>query len=198
MRAVAFENEESIAAQNAIALSPDGSLLATLIETVKGSRKGIETTGQVVLWDVTTGRKTQTLRITSSPVQFGTSGKLSSVAFSGDGAWLAVRDEESMKIWDAATGRELKSFVSPKIFRDSADPSFSMFASKFLFSPDRRLVSLVNEGSKINLLDSSSNTRLYTLAGHNGAIVGVSFSSDGAGSFTARSSGKWRLAPEAR
>ena len=84
-----------------------------------------------------------------------------------------------MKIWDVATGLELKSYASPKIFRNSADPSFIMFASKFLFSPDRRLVSFVSEGSKINLVDSSSTTTLHALAGHNGVIVGVSFSTDG-------------------
>jgi WD40 repeat protein len=174
-----FDKEERLAAHDAIALSPNGSLLAALTETVTHSRKAFETTVQVILWDVARGRKTQTLLISSSPAQFGSSEQLASIAFSSDGEWLAVRNEDSIKIWDVATGRQLKSFASAKILRNSADPSLIMFASKFLFSPDRRLLSVVSESNKINLLDCSSTTTLHTFAGHKGAIVAVSFSTDG-------------------
>ncbi|MEK6320271.1 MAG: caspase family protein [Acidobacteriota bacterium] len=180
LQAVTLEKEDSLAGENAIALSPNGSLLAVLSETVKVSRKGAaDTTLQIALWETASGRKAQTLKVSSRPTQFGVgAGASPSLAFSSDGAWLAIRDEASMKIWDVAAGRELKSFAAPKMLANQSDSSMIMFAGKFLFSPDRRLLSVVSESNKINLLDASSGTTLHTLAGHNGAIISVSFSAD--------------------
>ncbi|HSF25135.1 MAG TPA: caspase family protein [Blastocatellia bacterium] len=118
------------------------------------------------------------MKISSAPTQFGVSpGASAKLTFSGDGSWLAMRGEASMKIWDVATGREVKSFASPRMLANQ-DPSLFMFAGKFLFSPDRRLISLVTESRKINLLDASSTATLQTLAGHDGMVISVSFSSD--------------------
>ncbi len=180
LQAVAFEKDDHIASQNAIALSPNGSLLAVLTDTVKVSRKGAaETTLQVTVFEVASGRKSQTLKISSGPTQFGVAADASaSVAFSGDGAWLAMRDDSSMKIWDVATGREMKSFAPPRMLANQSDSSMLMFAGKFLFSPDRRLLSVVSETNKITLIDASSTTTLRTLAGHDGAIISLSFSAD--------------------
>jgi WD40 repeat protein/uncharacterized caspase-like protein len=181
LRPVSFDKEEHLVANDAIALSPDGKSLAVFTDTVKVSRKGsAETTLQVTLWEVASGRKAQTLKVSTGPTQFGVSrGEATSVSFSHDGMWVAMRDEASMKIWDVATGRELKSFASPRIINGNpSDPAFVMFASKFLFSPDKRLISVVSDGRKINLVDAASATTLQTLAGHDGAVLGVIFSAD--------------------
>src|SRR6185295_7757480 len=105
-------------------------------------------------------------------------GASGTIAFSDDGAWIAVRDSCSIKIWDLATSRELKSFAAPGMSSNRADPSVDMFAARFRFSPDRRLISIASD-NKINLVDTSSAATLQTLAGHTGAIIGVSFSADG-------------------
>ncbi len=181
LRAITFEKEERPVANDAIALSPDGKWLAVFTDTVKVSRKGsAETTLQITLWDVASGRKAQSLKVSTAPTQFGVAGGgMASLAFSRDGAWVAMRNESTMKLWDVATGRELKSFPSPRIMSGNpSDPAFVMFASKFLFSPDRRLISVVSDGRKINLVDADSGTTLQTLAGHNGAVLGVSFRAD--------------------
>jgi WD40 repeat protein len=180
LQALTFEKEDHLYGQDSMALSPTGSLVATLTETMKVSRKGAaETTVQVKLWDVNGGRKTETLKFLSGPTQFGVPGTQASLAFSGDGAWLAARNETLMKIWEVATGRELKSFASPRLANGNpSDSSFAMFAGKFIFSPDRRLLSIVSDGRKIDLVDSSSATIVQTLAGHDGAIIGTSFSAD--------------------
>jgi WD40 repeat protein len=179
LQAITFEDDESIANQGAIALSPNGALLAALTQSVKASRKGAETTRQIVVWEVASGRKARTLKVASGATQFGVApGPPASLAFSGDGIWLAMRDEASMKIWEVTSGREIKNFASPKMTGSRPDPSLTMFANKFLFSPDRRMLSLVSE-SKVFLLDASSTTTLQTLAGHNGAIIDLTFSADG-------------------
>ncbi|HSO73981.1 MAG TPA: caspase family protein [Blastocatellia bacterium] len=179
LQAITLGDDNRVAEQDDIALSPNGSLVAALTETVKASRKGVEATRQVVLWDVASGRKAQVFKVSSAPIQYGIASAASTcLVFSGDGAWLAMRDEASMKIWEVATGREVKSFASPRIAGDQADPSFVMFAGKFLFSPDRRMISVVTENKKIALLDASTNAAVQTFAGHNGTIIGVSFSAD--------------------
>ncbi len=179
LQAITLGDDNRVAEQDDIALSPNGSLVAALTETVKASRKGVETTRQVALWDVASGRKAHVLKVSSAPIQYGIASAASTcLVFSSDGAWLAMRDEGSMKIWEVATGREVKSFASPRIAGDQADPSFVMFAGKFLFSPDRRLISVVTENRKIALLDASTNATLQTFAGHSGTIIGVSFSAD--------------------
>ncbi len=180
LQPVTFEKESRGASQNAIALSPNGSRLAVLTETVNASRKrAADTTLEITLWDVASGRKAQTLQVSSAPIRFGVApGASGTIAFSDDGAWIAVRDSGSIKIWDLATSRELKSFAAPGVSGNQADPSVDMFAARFRFSPDRRLLSIVSE-NKINLVDTSSAATLQTLAGHTGAIIGVSFSADG-------------------
>jgi WD40 repeat protein len=178
LRSVVFEKEENIAAQDAIALSPDGSHLAALTETVKGSRKGIETKHEIILWETATGRKSQTLKVPSpAPLGLGEL-RTASLAFSGDGMWLALRNTESMRIWETATGRELSNSAPAKISK-SSDPTFILIESRFAFSPDKRLVSIISENGKIKLLDSASAAAGPTLAGHKGNVVGVSFSHDG-------------------
>lgn len=180
LKAVAFEKGENVTSQGAFALNPNGSLLAVLTDTAKVSRKGAaDTTLQVTLFDVASGRKSQTFKISSGAIQFGVAPNASAtLAFSGDGAWLATREDASMKIWDVATGREIKSFAAPRMLANQYDSSMIMFAGKFLFSPDRRLLSVVTETNRINLVDVNSTTTLRTLAGHDGAVISLSFSAD--------------------
>jgi WD40 repeat protein len=179
LRSIAFEEDENIAAQGAIAISPDGKLVAALTETNKASRKGVEIETQMTVWDVANGRRAQTFKLPGRTSQFGTSSQqLASLAFSPDGGLLAVRDQSLMKIWDVATGRELKSFASPKIVTSNSDP-FVTFASKFFFSPDGRFLSIVKEGSKIDIVDASSGATLRTLVDSDAKVVGVSITTNG-------------------
>jgi WD40 repeat protein len=176
--AIKFADQEDIAADAPLALSPDGKLLAAFTETVKGSGKGLETRSQVTLWEVAGGRKTQTLKLPSRVTQFGVRGnQTASLAFSPDGQWLALRDESMIKVWDAASGRELKSFATSVVSADTTDV-FLMFASRFQFSADHRLLSFVSDGNKINILDTASAATLQTLSGRAGNIVGLTFSAD--------------------
>jgi len=186
LRAVGFDEGEQLGAQNAIALSPDGKLLAAMTERVKGSMSGIETKRQVTIFEVATGRKTQTLNLKSTTTQFANisqpgAHKTISLAFAGSASdlWLGVRDNESMKVFDVASGRELKTIPSQS--SKQPDPTIEMFASQFLFSRNRQMLSLVTDRSRIKLIDVASGNTLHTLAVHanSQAIVGVSFSDDG-------------------
>jgi WD40 repeat protein len=179
LRTFAFQKDENLNTQDAVALSADGKFLASLTDTVKGSMKGLETKVEISLWEVSSGRKIQTLKVKTSSSGFGANATPSaSLAFTPDGAWIAVRDDSSLKIWDVASGRELKTLATPVVSTAANDP-FVWFASKFRFSNDHRLLSLINEGSKINLVDSTSGATLRTLSDGDATILGTSFSTEG-------------------
>jgi len=179
-RPITFDREDRPAGNDTIALTSDGRLLAVFTETSKASRKGLEMSFEVNLWEVQSGRKTQTLKVSSGPVRFGASNRdFATLAFSRDGTWIALRDDSLMKIWDVSSGRELKSFSSPMLNATSApEPNLIMFAGKFLFSPDRRLIAAVSEERKISLLDSAAATQIQTLVGHTSNVLGIAFSED--------------------
>jgi WD40 repeat protein/uncharacterized caspase-like protein len=183
LRSLTFDENENLAEDAPLALSPDGKLLAVFTVTTKmpgkNFSKGLEKEPRVTLWDVVTGHTVQTMKLPTRTVPFGGgTNEIASLAFTPDGQWLALRDEAAMKIWEVASGREVKTFATPRVDNNPSD-GMQMFASRFLFSSDHRLVSVVNEGNKINILDGSSGSMLQALAGHQGKVVGLSFSADG-------------------
>ena len=174
-----LQDDEALTGQDAVALSSDGRLLALLIRTTKASRKGLEIKEEAAIWDLANGKKTKTIKLVSrtsataqvSPVD-------GSLSFTPDGTGLAIRDENSIRLYDLSAGSEVKAFAAPKLYSMRTD-GLGLFAARFLFSPDRRVLSVLGEGNNVVLLDTSSGAKLHTLPGHEGGVVSISFSSDG-------------------
>jgi WD40 repeat protein len=172
------ENEQFADQQNSIALSPDGKLLAALTETTKGSTKGVETRLQAMIWDVTTGRTTKTLKLETRIVGFGVSPQTEgSVLFTPDGASIAIRNEDSIKFFDVNSGQEVKTLAAPKLFANPND-ELAFFKAEFAFSPDRRMIALLGDEHKIRLMDAASGSTLNSLSGHDKDVVALAFSAD--------------------
>jgi len=143
-----------------VAFSPNGKLLAS------GSGDNM-----VKLWDVATGHELRTLSAqlelpTLSPQLMGTP----SVVFSPDGKVLASgRVDSTVKLWDVATGRELRTLSGHKYRR----------VSSVAFSPDGKLLASGSWDKTIKLWDVGTGQELRTLSGHLYGVSSVAFSPDG-------------------
>lgn len=158
-----------------LAFSPDGRMLATGgVESkgnidiaammsgaaggqrpAKGSRQQdpadlmkdfkVETSGQVQLWDVATGREIGALK--------GHGRGVTKVAFSRDGKFIAsAASDHTIRIWDVENRRELRTFTGHKANVESID-----------FTPDSRLLASASDDGSTFLWDTKTGEHLLTL-----------------------------------
>ncbi len=105
----------------------------------------VETIGQVLLFDVATGREVGAIR--------GHGKGVTNVAFSRDGKLLATSStDNTIKIWDLASRRELRTLVGHTANVESMD-----------FSPDGRLLASAGEDGSTFLWDANAGEHLLTL-----------------------------------
>ena len=156
----------------ALALSRDGKRIAS-----SGWDKTIK------LWDVDSGSELVSIgqgekKATSrallykgdvSGYRLALSGIAGSLAFSPDGGQIASGHwSGEIKIWDAATGKQLKTLDGHKNWCDS-----------IAFSPDGKQIVSAGGDKTIKLWDVMSGTELATLRGHEWGSAHVAFSPDG-------------------
>ena len=105
----------------------------------------VEATGQVTLWDVTTGTQIGALS--------GHGKGVTQVAFSRDGRLLASGStDNSIRIWDVASRREVRTLTGHTANIESLD-----------FSPDGRLLASASDDGGTFLWDANTGEHLLTL-----------------------------------
>jgi hypothetical protein len=144
---------------NSVAFAPDGrtALSGSDDKTLK-------------LWDVATGGEIRTFT--------GHSESILSVAFAPDGRTalsgaasnlkLSGSDKTTLKLWDVATGQEIRTFTGRSASIDSV-----------AFAPDGRTALSGGLDATLNLWDVSAGREIRTFTGHSGSIKSVAFSPDG-------------------
>jgi WD40 repeat protein len=124
----------------------------------------------VIVWDAASGLELRTLK--------GHPAAVSSVAFSPDGQRLASasgdfdhqgkRVPAEVKIWDATSGREIRTLKG----------QFGAINS-VAFSPDGQRLAGASEDHTVKVWDVASGLELRTVKGHEFAVSSVAFSPDG-------------------
>jgi WD40 repeat protein len=182
LNTISFAEEERLSAQDSVALSPNGKVLAAVLERFAGSTRGLSNTDELNLWDVSTGKRIQKFTVRTAPYNAMTAmaetTHVANVIFSRDGAWVAARSKESIKIWDVASGKELKA-LSLSAQSTPSDPSLGSFIAKFALSPDNQAISFSNNDDKISVVDANTTSTVQTLKGHEGPIMAITFSGNG-------------------
>ncbi len=93
---------------------------------------------------------------------------LSDVAFSPDGRFLATASyDNSVKLWDAQTGRELRTFTD-----------HSRVVNGLAFSPDSQRLASGGDDGFIIVRDVATGERLAVMNGNDGPIRAVAYSPD--------------------
>ena len=165
-----------------LALSPDGRLAVSA-----GDEEGrVGASGclgkSLKFWEVTKGKELRTLS--------GNTTEVSSAFFSLDGRFLLSGDFQTVNLWDASTGNELRTFGDPKDRWEKTLKFLGLrsvtrhtsFVYSVAFSPDGRFVlsgSGDNNKGELKLWDVATGRELRTFSGHTGSIRSVAFSPDG-------------------
>ena len=150
----------------ALALLPTESPIYSMSFSPGGILSAGHEDGRVVLWDVETGERVETLRHGNRSV--------TCVVFSPDGTRLAAGSWfQVIKVWDLESMREVGTWEVQRT-------SNILWLLSVDFSPDgRRLASGFQDGA-VRLWDVSTRTEVANLEGHTDRITSVSFSPDGA------------------
>jgi RNA polymerase sigma factor (sigma-70 family) len=147
-----------------IALSPDGTVLAT----ASWGREGY----LVRLWDVVTAKEVRRIDVFA--------GLGEGLAFSPDGQVLAVAGSGKVRLYEVATARPLREFGPDEQLRTVA------------FSPDGKLVATGGYGRSVHVWEAATGKQVRALE-HGAEIHSVIFSPDGAVLASAGQDGTIRL-----
>jgi len=102
-------------------------------------------------------------------VQLGHSGRIDSAVFSPDGRFLLSGSwDNTLKLWDIATGKEIRTFMG-----------HSSIVRSVSFSPDGHLALSGSSDETLKLWDVATGKEIRTFIGHSSQVFSVSFSPDG-------------------
>ena len=159
-----------------IAFSPDGrTVLSGLSQFSNNTLK---------LWDLASGREIRTFTGHSGAItSTGHSDTITAVTFSRDGRFaLSGGSDSTVKLWDVANGRELRTLTG-----------HSGAITSITFSPDGRTALSGSSDGTARLWDVESGRELRALTGYSSGVTSIEFLPDGHAALSGSSDGTARL-----
>jgi WD40 repeat protein len=149
-----------------VAYAPDGKVLAS---------SSADTT--VRLWEVDTGKELRVIQ--------GFETEVLSVAFAPDGKYLAASCRETVRLWESATGKHVRTWkiegqggvgkgAGGLPFAGGAWPTRSI-----VFSPDGKLLAGANENGLVYVWEVATGKEHQRLVGHEEGVESVAWFPDG-------------------
>ncbi len=133
---------------------------------------------EVKVWDATNGQETLTLK--------GHTGRVTSVAYSPDGKWLAAAGhfaDGTVKVWDATSGQETLTLeghtglaLSVAFSPDGKRLATGSFAMQEIPRDNEKFE---EPSAMVEVWDTTSGEEVLSLKGHTGGVLSVAFSADG-------------------
>jgi WD40 repeat protein/serine/threonine protein kinase len=139
-------------------------------------------------------------RLTRGQTLLGHHGHVDGAAWSPDGTRLATYSPNQAAVWDVPTPKTYTmndpgNLISPEV----KVPSPSGLFTAVDFGRDSRIATGMSDGTTIVWgISGGRGQRILTLAGHEGAVVGVDFSADGTRLTTSSEDGQvkvWNVTP---
>ena len=142
-------SRQHFSAARGVALSPDGTTLATALPGYA-----------VQLWDAATGANIAELE--------GHTSRLNAVAYSPDGTTLASgASDRTVMLWDLRTSTRIATLETPS------------YVTAVAFSSDGRQVASGHANHTTTVWDVATREEIASFGGHNNAVGFLSFSPDG-------------------
>ena len=170
-----------------MAFSPDCRLFA-----IGSCFRGVVGRDVIELYEIATGKKLLTLQ--------GRGSSTMDIAFSPNGKMLAAAIDETVKLWDAATGKHISTFTisNPIVTVPGVKGSFSQIVYGVAFSPDGKTIAFGNSFIPVvELWDVATCKKINVLRGNplgiGDGIDSIAFSPNGKLLAVGRStgSGNW-------